>query len=191
METHPTMELLDLRQRPINVHEYHAMGRAGILHEDDRVELIDGRIISMSPIGHPHMRCVNKLTAALVGKGPFEVSVQNSVRLSNWTEPQPDVVLFRKEDDTPTSFLAEDTLLVIEVADTSLAFDQKVKLPRYAAAGVPEVWIVNLGDRTLEIYQEPSPDGYGRRHVLTPDETVHVPADGSLDVGSIFPAQQA
>ena len=189
METHSMMELLDVQQRPINVHEYHAMGRAGILRNEDRVELIDGRIISMSPIGLPHMRCVNKLTAALVGKGPFEVSVQNSVRLSNFSEPQPDLVLFRVEDDTPTSFLAADTLLVIEVADTSLAFDRKVKLPRYAAAGIPEVWIVDLISRRLETYRNPTADRYHTSNIHTPDDDVIIPSNGPLAVRDILPAE--
>lgn len=182
------MELLDARQWPISVHEYHAMGEAGILRKEDRVELIDGRIIAMSPIGLPHMRCVNNLTALLVGKGPFEVSIQNSLRLNNYSEPQPDVVLFRKEDDVPTSFLAQDALLAIEVADTSLDYDRGIKLSRYAAAGVPEVWIVDLPSRRVEVYRTPEDERYGETLVLEEDEAVAVPADGRLMIADVLPA---
>src|SRR5579863_6654097 len=129
----------------ISVADYHRIAEAGILGEDDRVELIDGEVRVMSPIGNPHAATVNRynaLLSTLVGKDAI-VSVQNPIQLNDMSEPQPDVVLLRFRDDfyadkTPTP---ADVLLIIEVSDTTLAYDRLEKLPRYALAGIPEVWL--------------------------------------------------
>jgi Uma2 family endonuclease len=148
-----------------SVDDYHRMVEAGILFEDERsrVELIDGEIIKMSPIGVPHAKAVNRLNRLLVravGDGAV-VSVQNPVRLNRFSEPQPDLALLRPEverlDGPP---LPEHVLLLVEVADTTLRLDRRVKLPRYAADGIPEVWIVNLGEQVVERYAEPTVDRY-------------------------------
>ncbi len=137
------------------VKEYHRMGEAGIFDEDSRVELIGGQIIAMSPIGDPHMNCVNMYNDALTsipGKS-WIVSVQNPIRLSNESEPQPDVVLIRRGygGGAPT---AKDILVVIEVSDTTLTFDRRVKVPLYAAAGVREVWITDLKAERVICFSE-------------------------------------
>jgi Uma2 family endonuclease len=141
------------------VAEFDRMGEAGIFDEDDRVELLDGRIVVMSTIGGPHVACVVRLNALLSsslerGTG---VSVQNPVVLGEHSEPQPDIVLVRRPGGLGGAWLpaAGDVLLVIEVADTSLAHDRDEKLPLYAAAAIPEAWLVNLGGDAIEIHREP------------------------------------
>src|SRR2546427_3147694 len=165
-----------LTKRRFTVAEYHRMAEVGILTEKDRVELIDGEIVEMTPIGPRHASVVKRLTALLTSRlgARTIVSVQDLVQLSKESEPQPDVVLLRPSSD----FYAEghpepvDTLLLIEVADTSLPYDRGVKLPRYAAAGVPEVWIVDLADEAVEVDRAPAPEDYR--------QTVRIPRGGSL-----------
>src|SRR5215204_7706797 len=134
------------------------MGEAGILHEDDRVELIEGEIVEMAAIGTRHFSCVNRLTRMLVmGVGDAAVvSVQNPVRLNEHTEPQPDITVIRPRDYTESLPLPEDVLLLIEVSDTTLVYDRKVKLPLYARAGIREVWIVDLAGEVIERHTGPS-----------------------------------
>lgn len=150
---------IETTKKLFTVDEYYRMADAGILSPQDRVELIDGEIIEMSPIGGRHLGCVNLanrlFTRMLVDRAV--VSVQNPLQLSNYTEPEPDLVLLRPRTDCYTGKkpLAEDALLVVEVAETTLRFDRNIKLPRYAAAGVPEVWIENLVDDLLLVYRDP------------------------------------
>jgi len=155
--------------RRFTVEEYHRMGRAGVFREDDRVELLDGQIAEMTPIGPGHAGCVAALTgllARLVGDRAV-LWVQNPVLLGARSELQPDVALLRARADTYRTAHPEprDVLLVIEVAETSLEHDRDVKIPLYAAAGIPEVWLVNLPGDVVALYRDPSPQGYGK--VLT------------------------
>lgn len=154
------------------VDAYARLRDAGLLREDDRVELIDGEIREMSPIGARHVSLVNRLTALLVrlaGDAAI-VSVQNPIRLNEYNEPQPDLALLRPREDAYASALAtpEDVLLVIEVADTSLAYDQQEKLPRYARAGIGEVWLVDAGRQIVEQYTMPVADEYTLIHKILP-----------------------
>ena len=151
-------------RRRFTVHDYHRMGEAGILHEDDRVELIEGEIVEMAAIGTGHFSCVNRLTRLLVMSVGDEaiVSVQNPVRLNEHTEPQPDLAVIRPRDYVESLPVPEDVLLLIEVSDTTLAYDRGVKLPLYARAGIGEVWIVDLPAEIIERYIGPSADGYRR-----------------------------
>ena len=153
-----------LRKYRFTVADYHRMAHAGILGEGDRVELIDGEIIEMSPIGSRHAACVNRLTRLLVTKlgDRAVVAVQNPVRLSDLSEPQPDFAVLRPRqgayaDRHPGP---ADILLLIEVADTSLPVDEQVKAPLYAMAGIPELWIVDLGGRSIEVLLDPTEQGY-------------------------------
>lgn len=144
---------------------------AGVLSEDGRVELIDGEIVEMTPVGSQHAGCVktlNHLLSIAVG-GRLVVSVQDPVRLSHDSQPQPDVAVLRARDDFYRSShpTAADVLLLVEVADTSLAIDRGAKLPLYAQAGIPEVWIVDLVAGRLEAYSEPSAEGYRLQRVRT------------------------
>ncbi len=133
------------------VEEYHRMGEVGIIAADSRVELIGGQIVVMSPIGEPHARCVNNYTEELMSlpDRSWRVSVQNPIRLSGESEPVPDITLVPR-DYTFGIPTAEHILLVIEVSDSTLTTDRRVKVPLYAAAGVREVWITDLkGSRVI------------------------------------------
>ena len=149
----------------LTVRDYHRMADAGIFGEDDRIELIDGDLIDMAPIGPGHASVVNRLTQAFVlaCAGRAIASIQNPVALDDTSEPQPDVVISRLRDD----FYATghpgpaDILLLVEVADSSLRFDRTVKLPLYARAGIAEVWIVDSKHRTIDANKKPVGSGYG------------------------------
>ncbi|CAN5122213.1 Uma2 family endonuclease [soil metagenome] len=151
-----------LARKLFTVHEYHRMGEAGILHEDDRVELIEGEIVEMSPVGGRHVSCVGRLTRIIsrVAGERYLVNVQSPIRLSDHWEPQPDLAVVRDRDYGDTLPGPEDILFLIEVADTSLAHDKNVKLPFYARSGIPEVWIVDLTTDTIERHMEPSGSDY-------------------------------
>ncbi|MGH2716994.1 MAG: Uma2 family endonuclease [Actinomycetota bacterium] len=173
------------------VDDYQAMGAAGILAEDDRVELIDGVIAEMTPIGARHVSCLMRLNAALTIPldGRALVSIQGSVRLSERSEPQPDVAVVRMDRDYSTQLPGPaDILLLIEVADTSLGYDQAIKLPLYARAGVDELWIIDLAGQRINRYRSPEGDGYDDVATLGPGETVMPLAfpDVAIQVGSLF-----
>ena len=144
---------------PITVDMYHYMAENGVFRPDERVELIDGEIFEMSPVGSLHVRCVNFLTDFLVRKlaGEYLVSIQNPIISANDTEPQPDLAILRRHDNLYKFHLptGSDTLIVIEVADTSASFDRNRKFPKYAQAGIPEVWLVNLNTDTITVYSKP------------------------------------
>lgn len=151
----------------LDVHDYYRMAEVGILARHDRVELIDGEIMDMAPIGQGHAGAVNWLNQALVlacGDRAI-VSTQNSVRNDRWNAPQPDFAVFRfRADFYMTGMRASpaDVLLVIEVSDSSLRYDQTVKLPLYARAGLPEYWVVDLQNGVLDAYHGPEGDGYAQ-----------------------------
>jgi Uma2 family endonuclease len=146
------------------VEEFHQMGAAGILTEDDRVELIEGELVDMSPIGLSHMACVDHLTLVLVVgvRQRAIVRVQGTVRLGPASEPQPDLLLLKPRQDYYRHIAAGpgDVLLLIEVADTSLVYDRTVKLPLYARAGIPEVWLIDLPGEAVQVCRGPTPAGY-------------------------------
>ncbi len=160
---------LHLLPGPFTLDAYHRLGELGVLDEDDRVELLDGQIVEMTPIGGAHAACVFRLNALLSGRTGSDagVSVQNPVVLAERWEPQPDLAVLRRAGGFSGAWLpgARDVLLVIEVADTSLERDRDIKIPRYAAAGIPEAWLVDLGADAITMYRAPSPDGY--REVVT------------------------
>jgi len=138
------------------------MGEAGILRDDERVELIYGEVVEMNPIGSRHAACVKELTWILskqLGDG-FRVDVQNPVRLDGGLEPQPDLAVVRARDYRGSLPTPEDVLLLIEVADTSLAYDRGVKLTTYAEAGIREVWIVDLMGGSIERHTGVFGEGY-------------------------------
>jgi Uma2 family endonuclease len=155
---------VEVQRRRFTVEEYYLMAEVGILGPEDRVELIEGEIIQMSPIGLRHAACVAELTRRLVPAIGDRALLwpQNPVRLPRDTEPQPDIVLLRPRADryTKESARPEDVLLLIEVADTSYRYDRGIKLPLYARAGVPEMWIIDLTHDVVEVYRQPTADGY-------------------------------
>ena len=166
-----------LLKRRFTVEEYDRMGQVGILSEDDRVELIDGEIIEMPPIGSPHSAVTSRLAALLarVMEGRAIFRVQDPIRLGSYSQPQPDVVLVRPREDYYASGHPgpADVLLVVEVADTSIAYDRQVKIPLYARAGVREVWIIDLAAEKVAVFRHPSGADYrsistsGRGDVLS------------------------
>jgi Uma2 family endonuclease len=148
---------------PFTVEDFHRLAEAGVLRPDARVELIDGQVVEMSPIGGPHAACVRRLSD-FFARHVVDVAlidVQNPVVLGPRDEPQPDVTVLRRRaegySDHPRP---PDVLLVIEVADTTLAYDRDVKLPRYARAGIPEAWLVDVSAARIVSYREPAGDAY-------------------------------
>jgi Uma2 family endonuclease len=175
---------MPLRHRRFTLEQYHRMGEAGILHEDDRVELIDGEIVEMGPIGDRHAACVNKVNRAFsrqVGDRAI-VSVQNPVHLPGDNEPQPAVSILRARADfyAAGGHETKDILLVIEVADTSLAYDLNVKVPIYARSGIPEVWVVDVERGRVHAFRDPAGGAYGTRETI---ERGGMIAPRSIDAG--------
>jgi Uma2 family endonuclease len=153
-----------LQRHRLTVDEYHRMGEAGVLAPDARVELIEGEVVDMAPIGTRHAAAVKRLNQLLlqsVGTRAI-VSVQDPIRLGARSEPQPDLALLKPRADFYASALpaAADTLLVIEVADTTASYDRQVKAPLYARHGVPELWIVDLELGLVRFYRAPQEDRY-------------------------------
>ena len=164
-------DAVTLKKRKFDVDEYHRLGEAGILGEDDRVELIEGELVEMAPIGGEHATIVSTLNMILVRQCDSSqlVHVQNPLRLDRNSEPQPDLVLarfIRGSRDVPNF---KDALLVIEVADTTYDYDRKMKAPLYARAGVPELWIVDCQNRRVEIHSDAKDDDY--ENVIVAAET--------------------
>ncbi len=155
--------------RKFTVAEYYRMAEAGILRPDERVELIEGELIVMPPIGPRHAGKVRRSTHLLAGQAGnrFIVSIQSPVHLGEDSEPEPDVALLRPREDYYESAhpVPADVLLVIEVADSTLAYDREVKVHLYGRAGIPEAWVLNLPEDYLERFAEPGPEGYGRHTV--------------------------
>lgn len=148
-----------LPRHRITVHEYHRMAKTGLLAPDARVELIEGEIIDMPPLGNPHMAVVDRLNRLLlnaVGERAI-VRVQGSVRLGRFSEPQPDAVLLKPREDFYASRSAtpEDCLLVVEASDSTLRKDYRIKVPLYARHGVPEVWIVDINGKQIHFFRSP------------------------------------
>jgi Uma2 family endonuclease len=153
------------RPMPITVDLYHYMAEKGAFAPDERLELIDGEIFPMSPIGSFHARCVDFLTEFLVKSldDIYMVRVQNPIISAFDTEPQPDLVIARRTADRYKSQhpTGKDTVIVIEVADTTASFDRNRKFPKYAQAGIPEAWLIDLKRDVVEIHSDPGTSGYG------------------------------
>ena len=183
VETKPKLETLEvdaaeveLARRRFTAAEFLRLVEIGVLAEGDRVELIQGDLIEMSPIYITHISTLNRLVWLLsnaLGKQVI-LSVQNPVQLSEDNLPQPDVAIFRFQEEFYSEQHAkpEDILLIIEVADTSLRYDQRVKSKLYGTAGIADYWIVNLPERQIEVYREPRPNGYRTVTTYAPGETL-------------------
>jgi Uma2 family endonuclease len=154
----------DISRRLFTVDDYHRMGKAGILAEGDRVELIRGEILAMSPIGPPHCASVDRVVHAFFQtiSGSAIVRAGGSVRLDQYSEPQPDIALLRPRDDFYASRHAgpRDILLIVEVAESSLEYDRTIKARLYADAGVPEYWIVDIRNDRVLVYSDPAGEAY-------------------------------
>jgi hypothetical protein len=177
-------------RRRFTIEEYERMVETGILAQDDRVELIEGEIVEMSPIGDPHAAFVANLTHLLVQLvgDRARVWVQGPVRVPPRSKPQPDLALLRPRSYVREGATTDDVLLVIEVADSSLRYDRTVKLRLYARAGIPEYWIVDANAETLEVYGVPSGERYTdhRRPVRGEHVAPQAFPEAALPVDAIF-----
>ncbi len=162
--------------RKFTVEEYHRLAKAGILTEDDRVELIEGVLFQMPPIGSAHAGSVDRLTMRLAPalQGRCIVRVQSPIRLGPYSEPQPDLTLLRPRADFYASAHPgpSDVLLVIEVAESSADYDREHKLPLYGQAGIPEAWVVDLARGEVVVGRDPSPEGYRTVRIARRGETL-------------------
>ncbi len=172
--------------------DYHRMGEAGIFAEEDRVELIEGEIIEMAPIGSQHAAYVARLQKLLERSAGDQaiIWVQNPVVLNDRSEPEPDICLLRPRKDFYASAHPHpaDVLLIIEVADTSLTYDRDLKLPLYARHGIPEVWIVDLENRCLHVFTEAAETGYQQTQTLAEPglRTLGALSECSVDLSGLF-----
>lgn len=174
------------------VEEYYRMGEIGVLKPDARVELLDGFVIDKAPISPLHggtVKSLIRIFGEIAGRR-FLLSVHDPVHLSEYSEPEPDLMLLRlKRDHYGTQHPGpDDVFLLIEVADTTLELDRNEKVPAYAAAGIREVWLVNLNERQIEIYREPHVTGYRSNSSLRPGDTGRPSAfpDITIDVTEVL-----
>jgi Uma2 family endonuclease len=177
-------------RRLFTVDEYDRMAAAGIFKPDERIELIDGEIVEMSPIGDRHAACVINLNRLLVlgVRGRAIVSPQNPVRISAHSKPQPDLALLRARSYISAGATVEDMLLVVEVADTTVRYDRTVKRSLYARAGIPEYWVVDANAESVDVYRTPIADSY-RDVQIVPRDGVLTPLgfpDVTIAVAEIF-----
>ncbi len=183
---------VEIARRRFTIEEFEQMIRAGVFEEDERIELIEGEIVEMAPINFPHAICVSRLDQLLrtvLGTTAY-VWVQNPVQFEGNSRPQPDVALLKWRDDlyrrkNPSS---EDVLLLIEVANSSLRQDRKVKVPMFARAGIPEAWIVNLPKSIVEIYSGLNAGRYENVRRAGRGESLPLPGspNSTISVDDIF-----
>ncbi len=188
----PPLELL-YPVHTFTLEEYHLMIETGILDEDDRVELLEGKIITMSPIGRFHAACVRKLTVLFVQRlsDRYAVSQEQPINMSNGSQPEPDFVIatFREDHYAAGHPTPEDVHLLIEVADKTLDRDRGPKARIYARAGIPEYWIINLIDRQLEVFTDPQPEQgtYATSRILAETDTLGHEFTGNRPVVDLLP----
>ncbi len=173
----------------LDVDAFYKMAEAGILTESPRVELIDGDIIDMTPIGIAHAGRTNRLIrifARAAVDGHVSLTVQTPLRLDSYNEPEPDIMLLRprRDDYVDRRPTADDVLLLVEVADSSIDYDRGVKLALYARFGVPEVWIFDIRGGAVEVFREPAGGAYARSErvstgALKPERVPDVAVDVS------------
>jgi len=180
------------RQRRITVDEYHRMIEAGILGEDEHVQLLSGTLVAMTPQGRPHARVVQRLTRLLVRAvgDDLEVLTQLPLTLLDDSEPEPDLAVVRAEDAQSGEHHPRTAVLVVEVAGDSLRLDRQSKAALYARAGIPEYWIANLAEATVEVHREPDPaaGAYRLRTIVPSGETLAAATVPGLtiDVAGLF-----
>ncbi len=185
--------LPSIRRHQFNADEYHLMAQTGVLKQNDRVELIHGEIVDMTPIGNDHAGIIDQLAQFFhdATRKQAIVRVQNPIRISDISEPQPDLILLRPRSDFYRKGHPgpQDALLLIEVADSSLDFDRNIKIPLYANAAIPEVWIANLTGKSLEVFRNPSKGQYNQTQTFKSPASVSPLAfpDHPLKLADLFP----
>ena len=182
---------IQVARKRFTVEEYEQMISAGVLGEDERLELIEGDILAISPIGSAHLALVNRLNHLFVQQAGTlaQVSVQNPIRLAN-SEPQPDLALLRSKPDYYAQALPEpaDVLLLIEVADTTADYDRNVKVPLYGRNAIVESWLIDLAENLIEVYRNPATKGYRTKQTFGPGDQIDLVAipDLTLAVAEII-----
>ena len=165
-----------LKRYRFSVADYHRMAELQFFPTGQRIELLNGEIVEMSPINSKHAYAVDQLTEWLILHlhDRAWVRVQNPISLDDFSEPEPDLTVAKRREGHYKNAhpRPDDILFLIEVSDSSLAKDRQVKLPLYAAAGIAETWIVNLEEACVEVYTEPSADGYAKTQVFRKEEAV-------------------
>lgn len=183
-----------LRPHRFSVEQYEKMIERGILGAQDKVELIEGEILEMSPAGGPHSKYTMKLFRLLAAAyaSPWVARIQCPIKLTH-SEPEPDIAFYQPHPDEyeaehPTAKVA---VLVVEVSETSLHLDRQIKAPLYAQEGIPEYWIVDLANKSIEVHREPGAAGYGFMKRHGSGDTIDLPAiDGArLAVDELFPPE--
>jgi Uma2 family endonuclease len=184
--------VLQIVRHQFTVKQFHQMAESGILSENERVELIRGEMIDMSPIGRRHAGCVNRLVNLLIqllGKRII-LAPQNPVKLNETSEPQPDIALLKPRPDFYRNShpQPEDIFLLIEVADTTVKYDREVKIPLYAEANIPEVWLVDVNQEIIEVYRNSLEGIYQDVQKLTKNQSLSILAfpDVSIHVSELF-----
>ncbi|MFM6108814.1 MAG: Uma2 family endonuclease [Sphaerospermopsis kisseleviana] len=184
--------VVQLLRHQFTVKQFHKMAESGILSENDRVELIRGEMIDMSPIGTRHSGCVNRLVNLLIqllGK-KIVLSAQNPVELDEISEPQPDIALLKPRPDFYSNAhpQPEDIFLIIEVADTTVKYDRQVKIPLYAEANISEVWLIDVNQKIIEVYRHPHQGIYQDMQTLEKNQSLSIFAfpGVSINVSEIF-----
>ena len=169
-----------LKRRRFTVDEYHRMAEAGILTAGERVELLEGEVVEMAPVGTRHAGQVNRLNALFAVRlgSRVVVSVQSPLRLSAASEPQPDFAVLRPRSDSYKHSHPDpgDVLVLVEVVDTAGEIERQVKAPLYARAGIRETWVVDVSADRLEVYRRPAPGGYGDVRILRRGEALAIEA---------------
>lgn len=179
-------------QHRFTVKEYYRMAETGLLRPDSRVELLDGRVLDKPRATPFHASLVARLTHEFnnISEDRWLVSPQNPVHLGDFSEPEPDLALLKRVEDDYTSRhpQPDDVFLLIEVSDATLEYDRTEKLPAYGRVGIPEVWIVNLVQLTIEVYREPHFTGYGNKKVFRAGDKISPAAfpDAVLDVAELL-----
>lgn len=178
--------MMQMLTKKFSVNTYEKMLENNIFESQEKLELIRGVIIEMSPIGLKHATAVIRLTNLfpIIFQDKALISVQNSIILDDYSEPEPDLVMLKKRDDfyaekRPKS---EDIFLLIEVSDSTLKYDQEIKLPLYAESKIKEVWIFNLNNDILEIYRNPQDNFYQQKQILTKTEKVSCLAFPEIEI---------
>jgi Uma2 family endonuclease len=177
-----TLQLLDRSaiapKFKFTTQQYQLMHEAGFFDDGDRLELINGEIKTMSPIGRKHAVCVTRLQELLISRllGKVQVWSQNPILLDNGSEPQPDLAILKRRQDFYADCLPtpKDILLIIEVADSSIDYDHDVKSPLYSAAGILEMWLFDVNQKIIEAYSQPSRFGYKQIHRYNEGDTLSI-----------------
>lgn len=182
--------MVKLAKRLLSVEDYHLMAKVGILPERG-IELVNGEILETSPIGSKHAALVDKIKDLIVAQLQRSVIVraQNPIEISNNSEPEPDIVVVKYKEDyyAEKHPQPEDVFLLIEVADSSLGYDQEIKLPLYAKAGIPEYWIINLEANRIEAYRKPGKEVYKFSEIAEVGDTIKAEfIDFTIEVKAIL-----